>query len=258
MKTSNKLLIIAFILILSGAFFVIYKVKTFINIYTNEEVVYAKDLDLSGEVIEKTYQLQSFNNIRLDGGIKANLFKGDKNEMILHGDSTLIHYVEIEEHDGKLVVKLTSVKGKNIKVYADIYSTSLEIDDLNINAGASLNSEESIEVEDMDIDVNAGAHLNVILHCDKVNISCNAGAQAYLNGTTKDLSASANAGAFIKAKDLKAQKVNASANAGGHVTVYASEKIDASCVAGGNVSYAGNPEKVSKSTVAGGTLSKID
>lgn len=258
MKTSNKLLLIAFILIISGAFFVIYKVKTFINFYTSEEVVHAKDLELSGEVIEKTYKLQSFNNIRLDGGIKANLFKGEQNELILRGDPTLVNFVEVEEHGDKLVVKLTSVKGKNIRVNADIYTTSLEIDDINVNAGASLKSEEIFEVEEMDIDANAGAQISLSLFCEKVKCSNNAGGIANLQGTTKELSVNANAGGIINAQDLEAEKVDASANAGGIITVYASEKIDASCVAGGIISYAGNPEKVSKTTVAGGILKKID
>lgn len=257
MKTSNKLLLIAFVLILSGTFYIIYKAKTFIEVSPNDHMVSARDLNLSGKTREKIVPISEFENLRVSGGIKAQLIHGNENKLVLRGDTVLLNYVEIEEYDHALSIRQTTVKGKRMDVEVDIITTNLEISDIKVNAGGQLNSKELITAKDLHVEANAGGNFNIRVEAESVSCSSNAGAHATLEGNTNDFSGRANAGASINAVDLKAEKVRIRANAGASASVYATQTIEAKCVAGGHVDYAGNPEKESKTTTAGGSISKI-
>ena len=258
MKRSNKMLIIALALIVSGVFFMVYKVKTAVNSALSESGVVVDNPGISGVQAEKRYEIGAFERLVVNGSVVVKMIKSDTDKVVLRGDSMLLNFVEIEQRDQKLAVGLTKIKGRKIKVEVDIYTTNMQLTKISVNAGARLTSDETISSSDLDIDVNAGARIGLHVNCTSVACSSNAGAQASLTGSTTKFLGSANAGATIKAKNLKAKKVEASANAGAHVTVYASEVLEASCLAGGHVTYFGNPVKVDKSTLAGGRLQKGD
>lgn len=256
MKTSNKLLLIVLAIILSGMFYSLYRVKSFVGTALSENGIIADNVELTGEISEVGYDLDEFEIVEVNGAIEAKLKRGDKEKIVLRGDTALFRYVDVKVKNDKLEVSLTKIKGKKVKLEADIFMPKTALEKVVVNAGGQLSSNEIIKVSDIEVEANAGGFVDLELNCENVECMSNAGAQVTLTGVTERLEGSANAGAFIKAKKLKAERVSASANAGGQMFVSASEKLDASCVAGGIIVYSGDPKKVSKNTMLGGVLTK--
>lgn len=249
MKTSNKLLIIAFGLILAGTVFIILKVKQFMNF---------DRVELSGVNTEQIYDITDFNRLDVEGAVHLKLVQGNSNRLTLNVDTALLRHLEVNQPDDKLEIKLNSMRGKRYRVDGKLEVESINIEELNVNAGASFNMEDTLKVEDLEININAGGNAELGVLGRRVDCHVNAGGHVKLSGKTNKLNTSAVAGGNINARNLIAKDVSAETVAGGFISVYASESLDAKCSAGGQISYSGDPDKISKNTNSGGGISKAD
>jgi hypothetical protein len=249
MKTSNKLLIIALAFILAGTVFIIIKVKQFMNF---------DKVDLSGTTTDQVHNISDFNRLDIEGAVHLEFFKGTSNKLTLTADTALLKYIVINQTNDKLEIKLNSIRGKRYKVEGLLEVENINIEELNVNAGASFKTEDTLKISDLDLNVNAGGNAKLIILGDEVDCDVNAGGFVKLLGEVNEFSSSAVAGGNINASNLISKDVKAETVAGGFISVHASESLDASCSAGGQISYSGNPNKVSKSTNSGGGISKVD
>lgn len=258
MKTSNKLLLIAFGIVLSGILYTVYEVKMAFDTALSESRVVNDDIKLTGNVSEVSYEIDEIEELAVSGSVKAKIIKSDVDKIVLKGDSVLFKYVEIKADNDRLSVVLTKIRGHKVSVDADIFISHLQLDEIVASDGAQLSAVDVLENSDLDIEANAGAFVNLDVRCKVIKCSSNAGAQVMINGVTDRLEGSANAGAFIKANGLNAKSVKASANAGGQIYVFVTERLDASSNAGGIITYSGQPAKVNKSTMVGGIVTNGD
>jgi hypothetical protein len=254
MKTSNKLLLAAFALILAGTILILIKIKSFvsetISIINNEKV------ELSGVTEEKDYNIASFTRLKVEGAISLELSKGSSNSLTVKADTAIIKHVNIDQGDGKLSIKLVNVQNKRARAQVKLIVSDLNIEHIAANAGAKLNVIDTLSSENIDIEVNAGGHGNFPVSCIEVECSANAGGFATLKGNAEKFRGSATAGGHVKARELYVKKAKAKAIAGGHVIISVSEELDADCTAGGVVKYNGNPTNKNVNTSAGGRVVK--
>lgn len=254
MKTSNKLLLAAFGLILAGTIVIIFKVKSFvgetISIGNNEKI------ELSGEIEEKAYDITSFNRLKVEGAISLELSKGETNTLSVRADTAILKYVQVEQMDNKLTIKLVNIHNKRARAKVKLTTSDMNLEKLTANAGSKLEVKDTLRAENIDIEVNAGGHGRFPVFSKEVECDANAGAFATIIGKTEKFRGNATAGAHIKAKELGARYAKVNAVAGAQITISVSDELDADCTAGGVVKYNGNPKIKNVNTNAGGRVVK--
>lgn len=254
MKTSNKLLLAAFALILAGTIVIMIKVKSFvsetISVHNNEKI------ELSGEIEEKNIEINHFTRLKVEGAVSVELVKGNSNSLVVKADTAILKHVKIDQNENKLTIKLVNMKNKRIRANIKLTTSDMNIEKISANAGAKLNVTDTISAENIDIDVNAGGHGNFPVSCESIQCSANAGGFATLSGKADKFRGSANAGGHVKANSLYVKKADANAVAGGHIFISVSEELNADCTAGGVVKYSGNPTNKNVNTSAGGRVVK--
>jgi hypothetical protein len=249
MKTSNKFLIIALAIILTGTVLVILKVKQF---------VVGERIELSGTTIEKVHEISDFENLNVSGAMDLQIVKSDVNKLTLEADTSILRLVKISQSGNMLTIKMNSSFNKHVKVQGTLQAKDFNFRSLNISAGAEVATIDTITSPDIKISLSAGGHANLPLSCNSVDCSASAGAGANLSGKTKDLNTDASAGAQIIAEKLIAENARAEASAGGYILINVSNSLDVSCSAGGSVKYFGQPDMKNIDISSGGNLSKAN
>lgn len=249
MKTSNKLLIIAFAIILTGTVLVILKVKQF---------MVGEQIELSGTTTEKVYEVFDIKEINVAGAFEIKIIKSDISKLTLEADSSILSNVIVEQTGNSLAIKLKSMWGIHTKVKGTLQVKDFDIRNMELSAGAEIKSYDTLTTAQLTINVSAGAHADLPVSCDYLDCNASAGAGAKLSGQAKEFKTNASAGAHIKAGELIAEDAIADASAGGFILLNVSKNLDVSCSAGGSVKYFGNPAMKNIDINSGGNLSKAN
>ena len=136
MKTSNKLLLAAFGLIIAGTIVILIKIKSFVSdtfTITNNDKI-----ELSGEIKEKSYDIKNFNWLKVEGAVSLELSKGESNSISVKADTAILKYLQVDQADNKLIVKLVNIRNKGVRAHVKLTTTDMDIKHLTANAGAKL------------------------------------------------------------------------------------------------------------------------
>lgn len=252
MKTSNKILLIAYAIMLAFVVLILLKVKQYIH--TNLDFSGHEKIELSGEVMDKTYDITSFTKLKVEGAISLDLSKGESNSLTIKADTAILKHVQVNQSDNKLTVKLINMHGKKHMATAVLQMPEMILENLDVNAGAIVESKDTLINDRINISANAGGQAKISINCQQLDCSANAGGIAVLSGKAEKVKANATAGAQIKADKLLATKADADAVAGAQIRLNVSSELNADCTAGGTVRYKGNPIIKSVNTTAGGRI----
>jgi DUF4097 and DUF4098 domain-containing protein YvlB len=253
MKTSNKILLIAFAIMLASVVLILLKVKQYV--YTNLDFSGHEKIELSGVVTDKKYDITNFNQLKVEGAISLELSKGESNSLTIKADTAIFKQIQVNQSDNRLTIKLINTHGKRHMATAVLHMPEMILEDLNVNAGAIVESDDTLKGSQMNVSTNAGAQTRISLTCQQLDCSANAGSITSLSGKAENVKASATAGAQIKAYKLLASKADANAVAGAQIHLNVTSELNANCTAGGSVRYKGSPVIKRVNTTAGGSIS---
>jgi hypothetical protein len=249
MKTSNKLLLIALAIILTGTILFILKIKQLSNI---------GQVELSGKTAEKTQVISDFENLEVEGGIDVTIYKSDSNSLTFSADTSILKHISVEQLGNNLVIKMKISNLRHSKIEASLKAKNLNIKNFDLSAGADVSTLDTIRVPEMSLDLSAGAHAKLPVISNYIQCNTSAGAGADLSGKTRTFKAESSAGAQLIADNLVAEEASADASAGGYILLNAVNSLDVKCSAGGTVRYKGRPDMKNIDISSGGNLSKAE
>ncbi|HJO92971.1 MAG TPA: head GIN domain-containing protein [Victivallales bacterium] len=222
MKTSNKL----FTILLS---------VIFISIIATMIIPFVTSFKFSGEIkgngvyAKKTYELPKLNTIKLDTSSNIKIVIGDKNQILLSGDSNILPHV-IHQLNGKtLEIRQNKFFSKRLPLKIKITVTNLSKFTLN---GAG------------DIHING-------INNKQFSIESNGFGNITAAGKTDHLKIDTTGAGNINCKNLIADDATLSATGVGNVILYAKQSLNATATGIGNVTYYGNPKHVTGSEGTG-------
>jgi uncharacterized protein YxeA len=243
MKTANKILFIAFGVVVLAIFSIILIIRFELS---------GEIIEGSGNIVSETHEAQAFNDIEVKGNIEVYLTQGDKHSIMVYTDDNLKEYIKTDIHRDQLVISL----GKRIKGTEKprVYIEFSDLENLNASAGAIVFAEEAIQGEELSIDLRSGAesHLNLVF--EKADIDITTGAEATIKGSVEMLIADIATGSTLNAKNFHAVNCSVNSKSGSQSTVYVSGQLNAMASSGGHVVYTGNPSQKSYTTSGGGII----
>ena len=204
-------------------------------------------------------ELENFDQVTVAMGIDLTLVHGDQNVAEVDVENIELDDVLTKVDGRRLVIKLKGMDlkfKKNVKKNVNVKLTYKELEKIQANSGASVYSDMAVTSELMEVIATSGATIELALESDKVMAKANTGSVIELEGECNQLIVSAGTGSEIDGRNFETNIVEAKANTGSELRVWAKEKLFAKANTGAEIKYKGDP-KVEKKKGTGGSVRKI-
>lgn len=210
MKTSNKLLLTVFILIIiamiSGLF--VLKHKTL------------EHLKNKGEPYTVEHEIASFDRIEVTGNIALDFTLDTLNTLAVTTD-TLLHEalkITIEEGVLSIVVKYNYSYDRVIcKLSGNMFNQ------LTTSSGARFLSDDYLHAEELKLNSSSGSRIKLSGHFEQVHANVTSGARLELAGEGKSIQATVTSGSFGTFDDFPVSEAEINAKSGALIQIHAEE-----------------------------------
>lgn len=210
-----------------------------------------------GNVVSKKRKISNdFVRISASRGLDVYITKSRNISLEVEADENLHELIETKVKNGTLYITAT----KNIYMASakKIHLSADNINEIQVNSGAEVYSENTFSSEKLVLSVSSGAHANMDLKVDDLTCESSSGAGMKLRGEANTLTVSSSSGADIAAYELKAKECTAKASSGADIKLNVSQRFDGSASSGGDIKFKGNPEKIHKNNNSGGSVRQVN
>ena len=210
-----------------------------------------------GNVVSKKRKISNdFVRISASRGLDVYITKSKNISLEVEADENLHELIETEVKNGTLYITAT----KNIRMASakKIHLSADNINEIQVNSGAEVYSENTFSSERLVLSVSSGAHAKMDLKVGDLTCDSSSGAGMDLRGEANTLSASSSSGGDIAAYELKAKECTAKASSGANIKLNVSYRFDGSASSGGNIKFKGNPEIIDKNNNSGGSVRQVN
>lgn len=231
MKTSNKILLGLFIAILIGITAMMLFLKSSLQ---------SGGLSGDGNVKEIIREIGVFQELELQSRARVYITQDEKHQLRIVADSNIIPYIR------------TDIRGKALKIYSDtfivdaerfdLYLSAKEINEIDLERGARLYTENQLQSETLELDISAGSKAEMTIHVNRLECSLSAGSKCELSGYSDFVDIDASAGSIVNAYHLTINECKVDASSGSMLKLNVKEKLMAVASSGSNIKYRGNPE----------------
>jgi hypothetical protein len=209
-----------------------------------------------GNVVSKKRKISNdFVRINASRGLDVYITKSKNISLEVEADENLHELIETEVKDGTLYItakkNIYTASAKKIHVSAD------HINEIQVNSGAEVYSENTFTSEKLVLSVSSGAYARMDLKVDQLICESSSGAGMELRGEANSLNASSSSGSDIKAYELTAKNCIASASSGSVIKLNVTKSFEGNASSGADIKFKGNPERVDKHNNSGGNVSQV-
>ncbi len=193
----------------------------------------------------KTYRIDDFSEIYLEGGYKVYLTQGDENKVVVKAsDDDVFDYLQVRTWGNELKIDLEPDHFDFSRIV--LYITFKKLDKLKIEGGVKLKTKGYMDLNDFEMYVAGGAKIELDMKARYVDILGEGGVLFELDGVAKSLDVKISGAGHLDAERLKTKDVSIKIEGVGTGVVYATETLYAKIEGVGKVKYEGDP-KVTKS-----------
>ena len=243
MKTANKILLIAFGLLLVSIVSLMLVIRKELS---------KEPLTGSGQVITETRETLPFMDIEVSGKLEVHLQQGDSLEITVEADDNLLEFIDTRIEDNKLRIGLTSRVSTESQILVNI--TLPDISRLRASSNASIVTSDQLTGSYFEIELSSGAHSTLDLNFEKVKIALSSGAEATLYGEANKLFVESSTGSDLDARYFKAANCDITTRSGSESKVYVTEFLKATARSGSSIYFRGEPSRREWFTSGGGTI----
>lgn len=201
---------------------------------------------------ERTINLGDFTILKVFNGLTLELVRSDEQKIIISGEKK--ENVTVKNTNGKLKVFLNfpevyDDERVKIKLY---YKEDIDI--LDANEGAAIFSDEVFEQQNVTIRSQEGAYIHIVLDVPFLSVKAVSGGNIRLRGTAKNQEVEVTTGAVYESYELVTENSDVTSASGAIAEINVSSLLEAKVRFGGKIYYKGNPEKVTRQKVIGGSI----
>lgn len=228
MKTSNKILFIAFGAIIIGIIALMIFVKV--------NIVQPELLEPSGNTTEETRQTAIFDRIEAHSGITIVVRQDSPREIKVVADEKFIQKIKTEVIDGS-----------TLKIYMDdrvkksgqqkVFVTLDEIKEIDISRGVDITSEDTLVTDALEVGVSTGSRADLRVQAQEFTSNVSTGAKLHVAGYAGKASTTVSTGSDLNAESLKGKEMHISVSTGSRAKVGIFDQLDISASTGGVVKY---------------------
>ena len=209
-----------------------------------------------GDPIEKTIQLDLFEEVELSSSIPVFIKQGANQEIRIIGQSNLISNLN------------TNIKGKTWKVDFDkcvrkrdkfeVHITSPLISSIEINGSGDLYYNFDKEQSDLDIEISGSGNIHAGVNVKKLESEINGSGDIFLSGVAKKQEIEISGSGKVEAFECNSEDVDIEISGSGEVRVKATNSLQVEIAGSGDVYYKGNPKTINQKNKGSGKVIQVD
>ncbi len=199
--------------------------------------------------------LEQFTEVKGFDGLSINLIKSNQNKAVITGVNTDKVVIVNKEGVLKLRMKIHKIFS-GYRTFIDLYYTE-DIRVIDVNEDARIVSDEIIKQDILELKAQESGELDLQIEVEQLLIKTVTGGIITTSGSAHFQDISINTGGVYEGKDLITKFSTINVNAGSRAEIFAENYVKASVKAGGEVLVYGNPKKMDKKTVFGGTITQM-
>lgn len=184
----------------------------------------------------QSFDLKGFTRVSAAAGTTVNVSVGGDYSVVAESSAKGLERLRVEVEGDELQIgrkRNTISWGKSDRVVVNVTMPALS--GLDVSSGASLDA-TGVDASAFAIDASSGGSMDVAGRCDNLSVDVSSGGN-------------------IDAKGLECRSAVVDASSGGNADIFVTESVTGDASSGGNVDVYGKPEKISKDTSSGGSIS---
>lgn len=229
----------------------------------------------NGKITEKSYNYE-FDELEIATGLTAEVYKSDKEKIVVNAPEDLMQYVVVKQSGGKVTVKIESHFMKNIStdnIKVKVYAR--DFDKLTANSSGNIILKDRFSNPNVDVKVSSSGSIKGNLSGDEINVSAsssgdfdgeiNAQKSAFqisssggirAKGKVGNLNVQASSSGDVNAENLTAENATLSTSSSADITVGVSNSVTASASSSGDIRIIkkGSLNNVVKNESSSGTV----
>jgi hypothetical protein len=192
----------------------------------------------------RTYKVQPFTKIYLEGGYKVILEQGTQPGLRIKTDKDNFEYIDVQSDSESLSLK---IKKKHFDFNELVlYITFKDLEKLVIEGGISLETKGYVDLKDFYLHVEGGANIEMNMKANKLQVIGEGGVKFEFDGIADELNATISGAGYLDAIDLKTKRTDCKIEGVGAASVYATETLNATISGVGKIRYKGDPQVFKK------------
>lgn len=136
----------------------------------------------SGNIITKTFNVQSFDQLDVVGVFSLKLSQGSKEEVRIEADDNLQDLFEVKNEGSKLIVKMKKESNFNSKKGLKVYVSFKKLKSMDLSTVGNVSSEQSLSFDNVDIDTKSVGSVDLKLTAQSINLDNKSVGDVTLNG----------------------------------------------------------------------------
>ncbi len=246
MKTVNKILLTAFIILILA----VLSLVTLVRFGLSGEVIHG-----TGEIMEVKQGLyESFHKLDLRNNMKVTVSQDTAQQVTIKAHENIARLVDTEVADGTLLVSLPESVSEKDKPTVHIVVNHLE--HIKASLGIVLESEGPIQGATLRKEIQAGVKSTLDLDYHELDLRMRAGAHSTLNGQVNHFIINSTAGSFLDASGLRANVCKINTRTGTVNNIYVTDTLSGVVSQGAIVTYRANPDISALEIRGGGQLNQ--
>ena len=200
-----------------------------------------------------------FHAIEVSNGINLILNQGSAEAVAVSASSPEIRSrIKTVVSNGKLKIYFDNdgYKNTNIKKELRAYVSFKNLDDLDANSGADVETEGNINVNELSITLSSGADFEGTVTAVKLSVDQSSGSDMDIKGKVGDLKVSASSGSDFSGFGLVSETCKAHASSGSDIEITVNKELQADASSGGDIGYKGSAVITNVSNSSGGKIKK--
>jgi hypothetical protein len=192
----------------------------------------------------KTYQVQPFTKVYLEGAFKVVLEQGTQPGLKIKTDEDNFRYVNVDSNTETLSLKITK-KHFSLDEFV-LYITFKDMEKLEIEGGVNLETRGYVDLKDFLLRVEGGATVEMNVKANKIDVIGEGGVKFEFDGISDELYARISGAGYLNAINLKTKKCDIKIEGVGAGSVYSTDFLDATISGVGKIRYKGDPKVFKK------------
>lgn len=239
MKTSNKLLLAALLILLVSVLAGVFALKDQIG-----KPSYRQGIQFSRQT-----ELTPFEQVNIKGHLSITFVEGSRCQLTILADSTQHQAIKVGVKNSILSIALDRRFPKKIEcqLSGPMFSK------LHVAAGGKFLAPGALSAKNLSLSSSSGGGIELTGTFEEVSVGVSSGATLVMGGSGSGLNVSASSGGTAKLREFVAKTVAVEANSGAYATVNGAE-VSVSVSSGAAVLYNGNATLKGVKTSSGGRI----
>lgn len=211
-------------------------------ILTSCNVFFNDGITGNGHVVTKEVNIDSFNELEVDGVFNLILKQGKKEAVTIEADENIAKLIQVHNEGKKLVVNYKGRISIKQSTKLNVYITVVDITTIDLNMVGDVLTTNRLNQDNVEVIKNGVGNVDLSIDCESLVIDNSSVGDFTISGHSNELDLTNSGVGDVLGKTFIANTVVVSNTGVGDVDIYVNNDLDVSASGVGDVNYFGNPK----------------